>query len=149
MPGELQRVPEDGFRHPHEYAALTGDGAVCLSNSVSLSDLPRLKMRLEQQKAAGISLRAGAKQWATGQVLVTKVFLGKSAQEMNVVQVRLAPKIGEVGQRVGWRENTRIVRLYGVLYDCTAYCTIVRRFVRLYDVLYVFVVLHEIVTYYA
>jgi hypothetical protein len=59
MAGELQRVPEDGFRHPHEYAALTGEGAVALSNSVSLSDLPRMQMRLDQQKVGTLAFIQG------------------------------------------------------------------------------------------
>eukprot|EP00854_Cymbomonas_tetramitiformis_P014094 gene14094-16667_t len=91
MPGELQRATEDGFRHPHEYAALTGEGAVCLSNSVSLSDLPRLQKRVEQMAGTKSGVKSH-KAWSSGQVLVTKVFLGKSVQEMNVVAARRAMK---------------------------------------------------------
>ena len=42
LPGELKLAVEDGFRNPADYAALGLDGAVCLTNSVSLADLPRV-----------------------------------------------------------------------------------------------------------
>ena len=84
MPGELARVPEDGFRHPHEYSALTADGAVSLSNSVSLSDLPRLQMQLERAKKGQGRPRA----WTTGQVLVTKVRVRLSLSLSSRVETR-------------------------------------------------------------
>ena len=43
LPGELKLAVEDGFRNPADYAALGLDGAVCLTNSVSLADLPRVQ----------------------------------------------------------------------------------------------------------
>mmetsp|Transcript_34109 Transcript_34109/g.96662 ORF Transcript_34109/g.96662 Transcript_34109/m.96662 type:complete len:1474 (-) Transcript_34109:585-5006(-) len=75
LPGELQRVADDGFRHPSEYAAMGLDGAIALSNSVSVVDLPRLEHSVA-------SSRAGAERNPlVGQVLVSKVFLGKCVQE--------------------------------------------------------------------
>ena len=47
-------------------------------------------MRLEDAKKG----QGRSRSWVTGQLLVTKVFLGKSIQEMNVVQARRAIKEG-------------------------------------------------------
>jgi len=75
LPGELLRAAEDGFRHPSEYAALGLDGAVTLSNSISVIDVPRLK------EAPASYRTSGGRSPLVGQVLVSKVFLGKCVQE--------------------------------------------------------------------
>ena len=97
MHDELHFVIEEGFRSAQEYAAQgssasgDGDAAVALSNSLSLADKPRLSSKLEALKAKGASGARSAQndveqaiaegELCRGKLLVTKVYLGKSAED--------------------------------------------------------------------
>ncbi|XRB06100.1 U2 small nuclear ribonucleoprotein A [Pycnococcus provasolii] len=78
MRGELQRAAEEGFRPPSEYASLGLDGAVVLSNSVSLCDNPRLDSGTASTSS---TISATMRSLKRGRLLVTKVFLGKCVAE--------------------------------------------------------------------
>jgi len=45
LPGEILRVAEEGFRSSEQYARMGLDGAVALSNSLSIADLARVQAR--------------------------------------------------------------------------------------------------------
>lgn len=77
LPGELLTAAEDGFRHASEYAAMGLDGAVTLSNSISIADSARLGAAMESSSRKA----PGGRSALHGQVLVAKVFLGKCQQE--------------------------------------------------------------------
>ena len=87
LPGELARTMEDGFRDCADYMGPCGHAAVPLSNSVALSDLPRLHGQWEKLSSADrAALRAGDTSsrhapMLTTQLLITKVFLSRCAQE--------------------------------------------------------------------
>lgn len=103
LPGELMRAAEDGFRHPSEYAAMSLDGAITLSNSISIVDLPRLE-----------SMRGGRpgmdRNPLLGQVLVAKVFLGKCMQESALA----TPGLGQKGA------TERLIRSKADYPDCNS-----------------------------
>jgi hypothetical protein len=67
-------VAEEGFRGCEEYEALGFDGAVALSNSVSLADLPRLQASVSGQLSAHDGHNPLSSP-AAGRILITKVFL--------------------------------------------------------------------------
>ena len=71
-----------GFRPPEQYLQGAGHGAVLLSNSVALCDLPRLRAALEAHKDKG-NAREGIRpnEAFHTQLLITKVFLARCAQE--------------------------------------------------------------------
>ena len=90
LPGELARTMEEGFRADvSAYTGPCGHAAVPLSNSVALSDLPRLTSEIEKLTAEERSqLREGETTGRhapalTTQLLITKVFLSRCAQEKN------------------------------------------------------------------
>ena len=111
LPGELQRCLEDGFRSPAEYDELGLDGAVVLSNSLSLADLPRLHASSNRSgngngnaaqgggHSGGFTPSKGSSSvgigpgWSRGQLLVAKVFLGKCTQEAGGSGTKSKPKI--------------------------------------------------------
>jgi len=96
LPGELNRAVEDGFRRPSEYAAMGLDGAICVSNSVSIADLPRLQALAGASGGAGGAAALAAsggydpqgKRGQFGQLVVTKVYLGKCAQDTGLLAQR-------------------------------------------------------------
>ena len=79
LPGELKLAVEDGFRNPADYAALGLDGAVCLTNSISLADLPRVQAAGQGRPGGdGPAAPGGVR---GGHILIAKVYLGKCTQE--------------------------------------------------------------------
>jgi len=81
LPGETLRVAEEGFRSAQEYERMGMDAAVCLSNSLSLSDLPRVQDFLKTKGVPlnfdGTPLYKPGIEIPTGQLLITKVFLAR------------------------------------------------------------------------
>eukprot|EP00736_Rhodelphis_marinus_P010350 Rmarinus@m.14060 len=75
LEGEISHVIEDGFRPCDEYLETGGHGAICLSNSVALSDLPRVRDRLKSKPKG--STVDGDIDAVPGRLLITKVYLGK------------------------------------------------------------------------
>ncbi|KAJ8341293.1 hypothetical protein SKAU_G00335840 [Synaphobranchus kaupii] len=75
---EFLRIPEDGFKSADAYKALGRERAVPLSNSLSVCEKPRMEHTLRQARVRG---RRGADSvpFRHGQILVAKVFLGRSA----------------------------------------------------------------------
>ena len=96
LPEELNRAVEDGFRRPSEYAAMGLEGAICVSNSVSIADLPRLQALAGASGGAGgaAALEASGgydpqgKRGQFGQLVVTRVYLGKCAQDTGLLAQR-------------------------------------------------------------
>ena len=93
LPGELARTMEEGFRSDlNSYLGPCGHAAVPLSNSVALSDLPRLAAEAEQlTREEREQLHTGETTGRhvgvlTTQLLITKVFLSKCAQEKTTPQ---------------------------------------------------------------
>eukprot|EP00873_Tetraselmis_striata_P036490 jgi/Tetstr1/456754/TSEL_043451.t1 len=77
LPGELLTAARTAFGTPRSTRAMGLDGAVTLSNSISIADSARLASALD-----GSARRApGSRSALHGQVLVAKVFLGKCQQE--------------------------------------------------------------------
>lgn len=79
MPGgsmEPLRIPEEGFMDAETYTMLGRDGAVPLSNSVSLSDRHRMDSLMKQRLS---NPSADACPFRFGQLIVAKTYLGKSA----------------------------------------------------------------------
>jgi len=92
LPGELARTMEDGFRDVVGYLAPCGHAAVPQSNSVALCDLPRLSERVRRlptvERDALLAGDALGRQAPVlhSQLLITKVFLSRCAQENGAVQ---------------------------------------------------------------
>ena len=74
LDGEMSHVIEDGFRPSAEYASMGLDGAVRLSNSVSVSCYDEVKGVLEEQSARGLSERP------TSHLIISRDYLGKCTQ---------------------------------------------------------------------
>ncbi|UPR04217.1 leucine-rich repeat domain-contataining protein [Chloropicon primus] len=72
--GEMSHVIEDGFRPSAEYASMGLDGAVKLSNSVSVSCYDEVKDVLQVRSPMGLSERP------TCQLIISRVYLGKCTQ---------------------------------------------------------------------
>lgn len=87
MPGELARTMEDGFRDVESYRRPCGHSAVPLSNSVALCDLPRLTRQVNalplDERTALLAGQPPARHapHLHAQLLITKVFLSRCAQE--------------------------------------------------------------------
>ena len=88
VPGtdSLQTIIEEGFPAAETYSDLGMDAAVPLSNSVSTSDLGRVKNILSESGANESSLSTDADmemidKVRTGNLLIAKVYLGKYVQE--------------------------------------------------------------------
>ena len=74
LEGEMSHVIEDGFRPSAEYASMGLDGAVRLSNSLSVSCYDEVKELLETSRISGLSGRP------TCQLIISRVYLGKCTQ---------------------------------------------------------------------
>ncbi|XP_067277190.1 leucine-rich repeat-containing protein 9 isoform X1 [Pseudorasbora parva] len=76
---EILQIPEKGFKTADAYKALGRERAVPLSNSVSVSD--RLRMAFMQRKSCSTlgSSPADPLPFRHGQLIISKVFLGRSA----------------------------------------------------------------------
>ena len=75
LEGEMSHVIEDGFRPSAEYASMGLDGAVRLTNSLSVSCHDEVKEILEQQ-----SSRGGLSERPSSQLIISRVYLGKCTQ---------------------------------------------------------------------
>ncbi|XP_071079047.1 leucine-rich repeat-containing protein 9-like [Haliotis cracherodii] len=77
---EMARVLEEGFPDADMYQKLGRDGAVPLSNSLSLADRRRINCLMRQSKDKEA---ADSCPYRYGQLLVAKVYLGKSMSAMD------------------------------------------------------------------
>ncbi|XP_078452476.1 leucine-rich repeat-containing protein 9 [Lampetra planeri] len=84
--GDLLRVVEDGFPDAETYWDLGKDGAVTLANSLSLSEGPRIEALLQKAEGDGMNAVDPAP-FRYGQLLVVKVYLGRSAQARELGRV--------------------------------------------------------------
>ncbi|MEW5304785.1 MAG: hypothetical protein WDW36_007372 [Sanguina aurantia] len=87
MPGELDRVAEEGFRSSHQMTAMGLDGATVMSNSVYLADGLRLEAGLESAAGGGSGSSSSSSthpppSLLTGRLMIVKAYLGKTAQDM-------------------------------------------------------------------
>ncbi|XP_036398728.1 leucine-rich repeat-containing protein 9 [Megalops cyprinoides] len=94
---EFLHVPENGFKTVDEYKALGRERAVPLSNSMSVCEKPRMEYALSQANACG-KQDADPLPFRHGQILVAKVFLGRSmpAREGVAVDPDNYPKLHSV-----------------------------------------------------
>uniref|UniRef100_A0A8C7HM58 Leucine rich repeat containing 9 n=1 Tax=Oncorhynchus kisutch TaxID=8019 RepID=A0A8C7HM58_ONCKI len=75
---EMLHIPEDGFKTADMYKALGRERAVPLSNSLSVTDSPRIEYT-QRQANQGTSKRSiDPLLFRHGQLIVSKVFLGRS-----------------------------------------------------------------------
>eukprot|EP01048_Picozoa_sp_COSAG05_P007592 COSAG05_NODE_539_length_8851_cov_3.718693_2_plen_1327_part_00 len=88
IPGtqSLQSIMEEGFPAADSYASLSMDAAVPLSNSVSTSDLGRVKHLISEAGCEADTLATDTNMELlnsvrTGKLLIAKVYLGKYVQE--------------------------------------------------------------------
>ena len=85
LPGEIMRVAEEGFRSSEYYGELGLDAAVALSNSMSIADIPRIADNLVRNgtcvNADGTPKNRIGLEVASGQLLITKVFLARCAAD--------------------------------------------------------------------
>ncbi|XP_077999840.1 leucine-rich repeat-containing protein 9-like isoform X2 [Glandiceps talaboti] len=84
LPGgknELMRVLEEGPMDADTYKQLGRDGAVPLSNSLSLCEKPRIESMMREAKNKSLSDPCPFRH---GQLVVCKVYLGKSAPALDV-----------------------------------------------------------------
>ncbi|XP_035243517.1 leucine-rich repeat-containing protein 9 isoform X2 [Anguilla anguilla] len=83
---EFLHIPEEGFRTADGYKALGRERAVPLSNSLSVCEKLRMEYALKQARARG--RRCGdSLPFRHGQILVAKVFLGRSTSAREGVEV--------------------------------------------------------------
>ncbi|XP_051504244.1 leucine-rich repeat-containing protein 9 [Myxocyprinus asiaticus] len=76
---DILHIPENGFKTADEYKALGRERAVPLSNSVSLCDRLRMTFMLRKSSSTSGSNPAEPLSFRHGQLIISKVFLGRSA----------------------------------------------------------------------
>ncbi|CAL1540956.1 unnamed protein product [Lymnaea stagnalis] len=91
---EAFRIPEEGFMDAETYKKLGRDGAIPLSNSISLADRRRISYCLKIKKEQDID----SCPFRYGQLIVAKTHLGKSVVALDEKQISKAsyPKMDSV-----------------------------------------------------
>nr|ARS01405.1 leucine-rich repeat-containing protein 9-like protein [Oncorhynchus nerka] len=75
---EMLHIPEDGFKTADMYKALGRERAVPLSNSLSVTDSPRIEYTQRQANQGTSKQSIDPLLFRHGQLIVSKVFLGRS-----------------------------------------------------------------------
>ncbi|KAL3874482.1 hypothetical protein ACJMK2_037491, partial [Sinanodonta woodiana] len=89
------RILEEGFMDKDTYRELGRDGAVPMSNSLSLSDRHRMKYAMKQSKGKDA---CDPCPFRYGQIIISKVYLGKNVKAMDekLITKSSYPKIDSV-----------------------------------------------------
>ncbi|XP_053406324.1 leucine-rich repeat-containing protein 9-like isoform X5 [Mercenaria mercenaria] len=88
LPGgcnEPERILEEGFMDAENYMKLGRDGAVPLSNSLSLADRHRISYLMHKNRGKDIQEFCPFKY---GQLVISKVYLGKNAKALDEKQIQ-------------------------------------------------------------
>uniref|UniRef100_A0A8C7RE95 Leucine rich repeat containing 9 n=1 Tax=Oncorhynchus mykiss TaxID=8022 RepID=A0A8C7RE95_ONCMY len=99
---EMLHIPEDGFKTADMYKALGRERAVPLSNSLSVTDSPRIEYTQRQANQGTSKQSIDPLLFRHGQLIVSKVFLGRSfpIHEGNSVDALNYPKAHSVYRNV-------------------------------------------------
>ncbi|XP_025062921.1 leucine-rich repeat-containing protein 9 [Alligator sinensis] len=76
---QLLQILEDGFQGMEEHKQPNGEEAVLLSNSLSISECPRIEFLQQQAEAEGKNSRDPEEPFRHGKLILAKAFLGRSA----------------------------------------------------------------------
>ncbi|XP_052769048.1 leucine-rich repeat-containing protein 9-like isoform X3 [Mya arenaria] len=98
LPGgtnEPERILEEGFMDAENYTDLSRDGAVPLSNSLSLADRHRINHLMNKNRGKEVQEFCPFKY---GQLVISKVYLGKNAKALDdkIIQQSSYPKLDSV-----------------------------------------------------
>ncbi|XP_061700025.1 leucine-rich repeat-containing protein 9 isoform X2 [Syngnathoides biaculeatus] len=98
---DVLRIVEEGFKSAKEYKALGREAAVPLSNSLIVSEQPRIEYLLRQPEQA-CARKTDTNPFISGRIIVSKVFLGQSVQirEGELVHRRTYPRACSVYRSV-------------------------------------------------
>ncbi|XP_030628203.1 leucine-rich repeat-containing protein 9 [Chanos chanos] len=84
---EILHIPEEGFKSADEYKALGRERAVPLSNSLSVTDRPRIQFLQRQSTQSEGRQVMDTLPFRHGQIIISKVFLGRSVPVRNGISV--------------------------------------------------------------
>uniref|UniRef100_UPI003AAD219B leucine-rich repeat-containing protein 9 n=1 Tax=Centroberyx gerrardi TaxID=166262 RepID=UPI003AAD219B len=105
---ETLYVPEEGFKTAEKYKALGRESAVPLSNSLSVTEQPRIEYTLRQASQGNSKQSADRIPFRHGQIIVSKVFLGHSlpVRQGEPVDSSNYPKAQSVYRSVNTKPNS-------------------------------------------
>ncbi|XP_049595742.1 leucine-rich repeat-containing protein 9 isoform X1 [Syngnathus scovelli] len=104
---DVLSVMEEGFKSAKEYKALGKEAAVPLSNSLIVSEQPRIEYSLRRVEQEGANTKTDEIPFRSGRIIVAKVFLGHSApiREGELVHRRAYPNISSVYRSVHTKQR--------------------------------------------
>uniref|UniRef100_A0A3P8Y1B0 Leucine rich repeat containing 9 n=1 Tax=Esox lucius TaxID=8010 RepID=A0A3P8Y1B0_ESOLU len=107
---EILRIPEDGFKTADMFKALGRETAVPLSNSLSVTDRPRIEYTQRQANQSNSKQSVDTQLFRHGQIIVSKVFLGRSfpVREGDSVDPCKYPKAHSVYRSVGLEQTSLV-----------------------------------------
>ncbi|XP_061650866.1 leucine-rich repeat-containing protein 9 isoform X3 [Phyllopteryx taeniolatus] len=99
---DVLSIVEEGFKSAKEYKALGKEAAVPLSNSLIVSEQPRIEYLLRHAEQACSKRRTDTIPFISGRIIVSKVFLGQSVPitEGELVHRRTYPRACSVYRSV-------------------------------------------------
>ncbi|XP_019725755.1 leucine-rich repeat-containing protein 9 [Hippocampus comes] len=99
---DVLSILEEGFKSAKEYKALGKEAAVPLSNSLIVSEQPRIEYLLRRAEQGCYNIRTDKIPFRSGRVIVSKVFLGHSVpiKEGELVNRRVYPRAASVYRSV-------------------------------------------------
>ncbi|XP_040916935.1 leucine-rich repeat-containing protein 9 [Toxotes jaculatrix] len=107
---EILCILEDGFRTAEQYKALGREGAIPLSNSLSVTDQPRIEYFLHQASQRDSKHSMDTVPFRHGQIIISKVFVGHSMpiREGEPVDRSSYPKVCSVYRNVDTKYKTAV-----------------------------------------
>ncbi|KAM4625879.1 leucine-rich repeat-containing protein 9 [Polymixia lowei] len=105
---ETLHIPEEGFKKAETYKALGRESAVPLSNSLSVTEQPRIEFALRHASQGHSKQSMDTIPFRHGQIIVSKVFLGRSfpVREGEPVDISNYPTAHSVYRNVNTEHGT-------------------------------------------